>query len=194
MRHLISSLLITAAALSVAAAQTARSDSVASISSYAATIERATNNKSKRRIFADVSSGYENGPASWKEFRSERERTKAETGDNMNQIAFAWTRNGKLVATKITLTSPSGDWAHLINYYYREDGTLAKIQAQLNTFYGDVSVVREQFFQSSGKVIRSTTRYLDLNSRKPVRKPKDFFDQEVPIYKKISELPFAKLL
>jgi hypothetical protein len=193
MRHL-SSLLIIIVTCSGAVSQSPKPDSVASISSYAAAIERLTISKSKRRIFADVSSGYENGPEDWKEFRSERERKKAETEANMNQTAAVWSKNGKPVVTKIALTSPSGDWAHLINYYYREDGTLAKIQAQLNTFYGDVSVVREQYFQSSGKVIRSTTRYLDLQTRKPVRKPKDFFDQEVPVYKTVSALPFAKLL
>jgi len=193
MRHL-SSLLIVVVAFTGAVSQTRKSDSVASISGYAAAIERITNSKSKHRIFADVSSGYENGPEAWKEFRSERERTKAESGDNMNQIASVWSKNGKVVVTKLSLTSPSGDWVHFINYYYREDGTLAKTQAQLNTFYGDVSVLRELYFQTSGKVIRSTTRYLDLKTKKPIRKPAEFFDQEVPVYKTVSELPFAKLL
>jgi len=192
MRYL-SSLLIIVIAVGVVS-QSPRPDSVTSISSYTTSIERLTTSNAKRRIFADVSSGYENGPEEWKEFRSERERTKAETGDNMNQTAAVWTKNGKLVVTKMSLTSPSGDWVHFINYYYREDGTLAKIQAQLNTFYGDVSVVREQYFQANGKVIRSTTRYLALGTKKPVRKPKDFFDQEVTVYKTVSELPFAKLL
>ena len=193
MRHL-SSLLIILVTFSGAVSQTPKPDSVTSISGYAKAIERLTLTKSKRRIFADISSGYENGPEDWKEFRSERERKQAETDGNMNQTAAVWTKNGKPVVAKLALTSPSGDWMHFINYYYREDGTLAKIQAQLNTFYGDVSVVREQYFQSSGKVIRSTTRYLDLHTRKPLRKPKDFFDQEVPVYKTVSELPFAKLL
>jgi len=193
MRHL-STLLIIITAFSAVVSQTLKSDSVASISSYAATIDRYTNSKAKRRIFADVSSATEEGPEKWKEFRSERERTKLETGDNMNQVAFVWTRNGKPVAANMMLTSPSGDWAHLINYYYRDDGTLAKIRAQLNTFYGDMSIVREQFFQSNGKRLRSTTRYLDLQTKKPKKKSGDLFDQEVPVYKTVSELPFAKLL
>jgi hypothetical protein len=35
--------------------------------------------------------------------------------------------------------SPSGDWAHFIMYYFREDGTLAKIQSQLNTTWPTIS-------------------------------------------------------
>ena len=192
--RLIPILFLIAVTNVVALSQTGKVETVSSISRYAASVDRFTNNKANRRIFADVSSATEEGPDEWKEFRNEKERTKAETGDNMNQIAFVWTRTGKVVAANITFTSPSGDWAHLINYYYREDGSVAKIRAQLNTFYGDLSIVREKLFDSNGKVLRSTTRYLDLQTRKPKAKPADFFDQPVPMYKKVSELPFSKLL
>jgi hypothetical protein len=83
-----------------------------------------------------------------------------------------------------------------VSYYFREDGTLAKIHSQLNTFasaIGGISVVRDKFCDASGKVLHTTTRYLDLQSQKP-RKRSDFMDQPIAVYKAVGELPFAKLL
>ena len=60
-----------------------------------------------------------------------------------------WTKQGKVIAAKFNFTSPSGDWNHFINYYFRENGSLAKIDAQLNTFEGNVSVVRQRYYNSN---------------------------------------------
>ena len=173
-----------------AEAQTRRAQLV-EINSHVAEVDRfMKRNPKARRIFAEVTTESEND-AKWREFKTKREFDKL---DEWDESAFVWTRSEKVIAAAFTFTSQSGDWAHLVTYYFREDGTLAKIGAQLNTFYGDVSVVRNQYFNNAGVRISSSERILDLKTQKPVKKPADYFDQPVTVFKKVSELPFYKLL
>ena len=172
-------------------AQTRKAE-IAEINSYVAGVDRFTRRNPKaRRIFADVATADDND-ARWREFKTKREFDKFE--GNPDESAYAWTRADKVIAATFTFTSQSGDWAHIVTYYFREDGTLAKIAAQLNTFYGDVSVVRNQYFNNAGVRISSSERILDLKTQKPVKKPADYFDQPVTVFKKVTDLPFYKLL
>ncbi len=151
-------------------------------------------NPKGRRIFADVASGASDEPSRWQEFKTEAAREKADTGDNLNENAYVWLKAGKVVGVNFTFQSPSRDWAHFAMYYFREDGTLAKIQSQLNSFYGDMTVRRESFFKSDGQLLHTTVKYFDLNSQKPKKPEKDFPEFPVPVYKKVQDLPFYKLL
>jgi len=169
-----------------------RKGQLANINAYVAEVDRFTKRNTKaRRIFAAVAAS-ENDKPRWREFKTKREFDKFE--DFPDESAYAWTRADKVIAVAFTFTSQSGDWAHLVTYYFREDGTLAKIEAQLNTFYGDVSVVRNQYFNNAGVRISSSERILGLKTQKPVKKPADYFDQPITVFKKVSELPFYKLL
>lgn len=148
----------------------------------------------KHRIFGDVASGRKDEPSRWQEFKSEAEREKADTGENLNESAYVWLKAGKVVSVNLTLQSPSGDWVHFVMYYFREAGTLAKIQAQLNTFYGDVTVRREEFYSADGKLLRTNTKHFDLNSQKPKKPDRDLPDFPIPVYLRVQDLPFYKLL
>ena len=172
--------------------QKPNSEQVAAIDSYAKRVDQfIKRNPNHLRIFANVAS---NKPDRWREFKSERSRDKADTGDNLNENAYVWLKAGKIVGVNFTFQSGSRDWAHFVMYYFREDGTLAKIQAQLNTFYGNVSIARDKFYSADGKMLRSTTRYLDLKSKKPTEPTADFQDEPIPIYRNVRDLPFRKLL
>ena len=169
-----------------------RKAQLAGINAYVKEVDRFTKrNTNARRIFADVASADNNNPR-WREFKTKREFDKFE--GNPDESAYVWTRTARVIAAAFTFTSQSGDWAHMVTYYFREDGTLAKLEAQLNTFYGDVSVVRNQYFNNAGVLISSSEKILDLKTQKPVKKPADYFDQPVTVFKKVSELPFYKLL
>lgn len=173
-----------------AEAQTPKAQ-LAEINSHVAGVKRFTNRNTRdRRIFADV--GPEEDEPKWREFKTKREFDKFE--GNPDESAYVWTRTGKVISAAFTFTSQSGDWAHLITYYFREDGSLAKIEAQLNTFYGDVSVVRNQYFNNAGARISNSERILDLKTQKPVKKPANYFDQPVTVFKNVADLPFYKLL
>jgi hypothetical protein len=166
---------------------------LAEINSYTTEIDRFIKRNPKARIFGDVSPASPNRTSRWREFKSEAARKKAETGENLNQNAFVWSREGKLVGANFTFTSPSGDWAHIIMYYFREDGSLAKIQAQLNTFNGEISVVRDRYYDPGGRLLKTTRKFLDLQTQKP-KKPGEFMDKPIPVYHKVAELPFHNLL
>lgn len=189
--QLVACLLLLLAFQVDAEAQPRRAQ-LAEINSYVANVDRfMKRNPRARRIFAEVSTENDNEPK-WREFKTKREFDKFE--GNPDESAFVWTRADKLIAAAFTFTSQSGDWVHMITYYFRDDGSLAKIEAQLNTFYGDVSIVRNQYFNNAGVRISNSERILDLKTQKPMKKPADYFDQPVTVFKKVTDLPFYKLL
>ena len=130
------------------------------------------------------------------EYESEKGRwrlLKGKSAQQVNESCDVWTRDGNVILAFFGFTSDSGDWYHFIKYYYRADGTLAKISARLNTFYGNVSVLRDRYYDTNGKLLKSTRRYLDIQTHKPV-KTANFHDEPIPMYSNASALPFHKLL
>jgi hypothetical protein len=166
-----------------AVAQT-KTSAIAEIDTYTKGINSFIKTKPRSRIFGDLSSTEK---SRWRE-------VKARQAEDLYEKAEVWSREGKVVAVNFALSSPSGDWAHFITYYFRADGTLAKIEAQLNTFYGNISIIRQRYFDTNRKQLKATERYQDLETRKPVKRPKDYFDNPVPIYSRVSSLPFGRLL
>jgi hypothetical protein len=155
---------------------------VSQIKTYTTEIDRF----SKGRKFRTFGVFYEKDKGTWRELKGKADHQLDESCD-------VWTRDGKVVLAFFGFTSESGDWYHFIKYYYRDDGTLAKIQARLNTFYGNVSVLRDRYYDASGKLIKSTRRYLDIQTHKPV-KSANFHDEPIPMFSKASALPFHRLL
>lgn len=148
-------------------------------------------NEKAGQVFGDISATQK---SKWQKFKTDTARENFDTGDNLNQNAIVWREKGKIVAAVFTYQSPSRDWAHYVSNYYRPDGSVAKVEAALNTFYGNVTVKRNFYFDKNGKLIHKTIRFLDLNTQKS-RKPNDnFLDNEVIYYKKVSNLPFAALV
>lgn len=165
---------------------------LAAIRSYAKSIDQFTmRNPRKRRIFGIVPRE-EDKPDKWAEFKTVKQTIQA----NLEESAYVWLKAGKVIAAHFGLTSPSGDWYHKVDYYFRADGTLAKIHAQLNTFYsadGGLIVVRDKFYSSSGKLLHTSTRFLDLESQKPGKRG-EFMDEPITVYRNSRRLPFSRLL
>ena len=160
---------------------TASATALAEIKTYTAEIDRVT----KKQNFRTYGIIYNGNDGTWQLLKPKSE--------HVNESCDVWTREGKVVLAFFGFTSDSGDWYHFIKYYYRPDGTLAKIQARLNTFYGNVSVLRDRYYDTNGKLLKSTQRYLDMQTQKPVKKA-DFHDNPIPMYARVSALPFRKLL
>ena len=182
MKTLLIAIILLAGSLS-AAAQT-KTSVIGEIDIYTNGINSFIKTKPKSRIFGDPSATEK---SSWRE-------VKAKQAEDLYKKAEVWSREGKVVAVNFALSSPSGDWAHLITYYFRADGTLAKIEAQLNTFYGNISIIRQRYYDTNRKQLKATERYHDLETQKPVKRPKDYFDNPVPVYSRVSSLPFGRLL
>lgn len=182
------SLLLCSLALLVSVQFTVTAQTtVAEINTYAASIDRFMK-VNRSRAYGDTSMEEE---SKWKLFKTKKALDDAE---EIYEKALVWTRTGKVVGVTFTLSSPSGDWAHFVTYYFRADGSLAKIHAELNTFYGNVSIIRDQWYDATAKQIDAKRKVLDLDTRKPKKPTGDFMDQEVIVYKKVSDLPFSKLL
>ncbi len=166
------------------------------IEDYVKTIEDFVEKQGKKHpLIADVSDYTKSKKPIWKKFASEDEFEKAREAEEVYTIAYIWQKNGKTVAVNFTYSSPSGDWVQFVLGTYRADGTLAKVDARLNTFYGDASVLRTFYFDAKGKKLKETVKYQDLQSDETFDpKTRDFYDQEVEIYKTVNTLPFANLL
>ncbi len=164
---------------------------VSAIDAYAKKIDLFIKRKNRQRIFANVSN---DNADRWLEFKNESERDKLNDENNLSETALVWSKSRKVMGANFTFQSGSGDWVEYVMYYFRNDGSLAKIQAQLNTFHGNISVGRDKYYSRSGRLLTTKTRYLDLKSQKPVRRRPDFMDEEIPIYQSVRRLPFFKQL
>jgi hypothetical protein len=174
----------------------AQTETAAQIDKYTKTISSFMK-KTKQRIFADVSSNWKK--PSWKELKTEKLRDNADTGENLNENAYVWMKDGKIVSASFTFQSPSRDWAHFVTYYFRSDGTLAKAESLLNTFYGNVTAERNYYFDTKGRILNRNAKYLDLTTQKPINlkeriKTQEFIDEEVKFFKDTNKLPFIRLM
>jgi hypothetical protein len=179
------------------AAQTSKNAELKRINAYVKTLDTFVKNRKPHVIVADTSDYNEGSAPKWQKFASEKalEKFRDEERETYG-IAYNWLKNGRLVQSNFTLFSPSGDWAQYDYHYFRANGTIAKIASELRTFYGDLIVLRDFYFDGQGRLLRQTIRYRDLNTKKPVKKPNDgdFQSTDVTVYKTVRRLPFARLI
>lgn len=167
---------------------------VAEIESYSKQIDRfIKRNPKSTRIFANISADPP-PKARWREFKSDKEIEKQDSGDNLNESAFVWLRGNMIVGANFTFQSPSRDWAHYVMHYFNEAGTLVKTHSELYTFYGNMGVIRDKVYNGQGKVIKSSTHFQDLTTGKKKTPKDDFIDNSPPIYRDVKKLPFIHLL
>lgn len=177
-----------------AAAQTNKTVQIRAIDRYVKALEKFVGQKKPQLIAADISDYNDDRKERWRKFASEKALEKFRERTETYTIAYNWRQNGRLVRSNFTRFSPSGDWAQYDFYSFRADGTLAKLASELRTFEGDLIVLRDYYFDEKGRQIRRTTRFRDLRSKKPIKKPKDWGGgYDVEIYKSVRRLPFAKL-
>lgn len=109
--------------------------------------------------------------------------------DDIFSWATVYSNEGKIFMAHIEQTSPSGDWLLSSDHYYRGDGTLALIEARLNTFLGGSgdleegqSIVRRYYYDKAGKPIKVLQEIYHLNDKEKLARPS----------RKISEKELAK--
>ena len=184
---------LTFAQTNASADKEIRDAEIARIKAYSQELDDyAKRNPKLNRVFGDVSSGTEGDKIRWREFKG---RSKSDTNyiSSLMSNAFVWSKEGAAVLVSCDFQSPSGDWAHDVNYYFREDGSLAKIHAQLNTFYGNMTVIRERLYDSKGKLLSSSQQFLDMETqkkKKPGEDGQEFIDEPITAYRTVKALPF----
>jgi hypothetical protein len=166
------------------------------IDAYAKTLDDLINkNKNRHLVFADVSDYRKDSDSIWKKYNSVNAFKKASI--ESYSMAEVWQKGDKIIAANFVFDSPSGDWVHYIDHYYREDGTLAKVEAQLNVFglEGLISVYRNFYFDQKGKLLRKTAKYYSHEAKKWKKADQvHFMNREVEIFKTTGKLPFASTL
>lgn len=198
MKKLLTVFAINLLILSVSYAQNKVSNEIKQIDRYVKNVNSITRKqKEPSLIFADIS---QTAKAKWRKFASSKSlekfrNDKAET----YTISNNWTIRRKIIISVFTLFSESGDWVHYIYYYFRQNGTLAKIESEYRTFYGHFAALQNFYFNEKGKNIKKTIKYRDLETGKRKKVDKnDLADNsnlfEIDFYRKTSNLPFAFLL
>lgn len=184
---------------SFALAQTSKTAEIKRIKAYCKTVDSFVNrNKKPQLVFADIS---QTDKPKWRKFASEKalQNYRDKTSETYS-ISYNWRKNSKLIHSNFTFFSESGDWSQYVYHYFRTDGTLARVDSDLRTFYGDLIVLQTLYFDSKGKLLRKTIEYQDLTTKKPKKPSKEFlkdnadFVNGVDYFKKTSKLPFAHLL
>jgi len=143
---------------------------------------------------ADESSG---SKKEWYAVKNETEMLDAERG-YANGSIFVLAKDGEIVHAGIG--EPAEHSRRENDYYFRADGTLAKI---LSDYYGtieEIHIVRESFYDTGGRLLRSTTRCFNVitTSRGSREQPasckksemrRELSDYKLSVYAKSTDLP-----
>ena len=164
---------------------------VAEIKAYCRKIDQfIKTNPNSRRAFASNSSSVERVPEDWHEIRTDGDNRMEEARDNLDENASVWFSQGRIVGANFTLRRESRDWIQSAMYYYREDGTLARINAELKMFHGEMTFIREQFYDRKGVLIAGSTKSCSLKTGRAKKPDNDFIPNPLPVYETTDRLPF----
>lgn len=178
-----------------AAAQTHSKAAVAEIDAYTKTVSAEVKRHSKSAlIFADVSDYRKAGPEKWRAFSSKAEFDRYTKKNEVYTVADGWKVDGKLVDSSIEYSSPSGDWSQVVESFFRADGTLAKVTSEMRTFHQECVIRQRLYFDGTGKMLKKTIAYSDLNTGKKKGPCGMVDDRKVDYYKTTAKLPYAKLI
>jgi hypothetical protein len=197
MKVLIASVLIAIFALA-GYSQSKTAAVVRKIDLYSRSVDQIMKRrKAPDLIIADVSD-HDTDEPKWQIFKSEKElETFRETAETYT-IANNWRNRGTLVSSLFTSFSPSGDWAKYVTHYFRPDGSAAKITTEMRTFNGEYIIIRNMYFDAKGKLLRKSSQYRDLVTKKPKKPTAEMLDEnsefyKAKYYKKVNLLPFYSM-
>lgn len=187
--------------------KTQASAGIAAIESYCKEIDRySKSNPKAMRYFVNGLPGegvsQAGGEQKWYEVKSADELSDAERGYATRSIA-ALMKSGVLVYA--SLGAPMEHSRHENDYYFRGDGTLAKISSDYWSNMGEVHLVRESFYDSSGKLLRESAQCFQIIYGSKGSRDKrvscgrsdmrgEIEEYKIPVYKRNSDLPGYALL
>jgi hypothetical protein len=166
---------------------------VAAIDSTCAGID----SHARPRIFVEVSGAVlpRGRQGQWRELATETElHALSESVRPPNtEATVRSTRGGTLVS--MYFQDASASWAHVVDYCFRKEGRLARLQGTFNSFTagGSGSGVRRRrtiYYGADGTVLKTKTGVFDLDTDKPLTKAQ-FLDEEEPLYPSMRALPFS---
>lgn len=139
-------------------------------------------NPQARRFFINTS---ETQPGTWQEVTGEKEiENKAS--------AVVWMKKDKAVIA--LLTSQAMESSQKVTYYFRENGTLAKIHSEMFIKAGNMEAIRDRSYdpKTFAILIRDFSRCFNFETSqvKPCGEAATIEAKAIPVYMKTTELPF----
>lgn len=187
-----------------------RSPEIAKIESYCKGIDQyAKSSPALMRYFVNSAPGEAaaapgaGGGERWYIVKSAEEMSDAERAYATESISVLM-RSGEIVYASIG--EPMEHSRHDNNYYFRSDGTLAKISAGYWSNMEEIHLLRESFYDSSGKLLQATSQCFQIihnpngtNREKSVScgrndMRREIKDNNIAVYKRNSDLPGYALL
>jgi hypothetical protein len=140
--------------------------------------------------------------AGWHEVKNEEEMMDAER-EYANQSITVSTKKGVVVYA--VLGEPMEHSRHDSEYYFRSDGTLAKISSGYWSNMAEMHVERENFYDSNGTLLRSTSQCFHISpvnskakeQRVSCRDPQmreEIENYQLHVYKRNMDLPAYSVL
>jgi hypothetical protein len=136
--------------------------------------------------------------ASWREYADSKELEKAIGKSEILQKARVWRGKDGLTAIQMVENPISGDWSQAVDYCFRSDGSLARLESTLVTFDTSddieegVERLRVLYFNPKGQEVARREEVKNAKSRQPAKRV--FVDKTETIYRTIRDIPFAALL
>jgi hypothetical protein len=145
------------------------------------------------RAFADLSGSVRPGPGDtggkWRSFKSAADlKAYAEKAGPPNTQASMWTAPGGTAIAEVRFQSEAGDWADTVEYCFRPDGTLARVDALLENITAEVTVHRTTHYGAGGAQLSTHARATDWEGK---RLKKADTSGKVPVYPTLASLPFV---
>lgn len=160
--------------------------------SCAETVEQAKASRPPQLLFLALPRNQDPARDRWHLVHSAEAQQQGAKGGNSSASAFL--RDGQVVVVQFTFQNEFGDWVSYVDYCFRPDGTLSHVQAVLNSFHGDATVVRDASYNDSGQLMSSHRENYALGTHTPKKLDPDFWDQPPPVFLHVSDLPFANEL
>ncbi|HEV2915702.1 MAG TPA: hypothetical protein VGX92_20645 [Pyrinomonadaceae bacterium] len=143
-------------------------------------------NPQERRFFVNTA---ETASGNWQEVGGEKEIENKSS-------AVVWMKKGKAVIA--LLSSQTMESSQKVTYYYRDNGTLAKVHSELFIKAGNMESVRDRSYDPKvfAILIRDFSHCADFETgqQKPCGDAAALEAKAIPIYMKTTELPFYALL
>jgi hypothetical protein len=115
-------------------------------------------------------------------------RSKARNGDSTAEVIE---RNGNVVFARFTYQNQFGDSVEHAQYCFRQDGSLAQLDSEFDSYHGNMKIVRGATYSQEGRRLSHFTHSFDLSRGTPKPMPPDFWDLPAPVFLHTRDLPFA---
>ncbi|HEX4770174.1 MAG TPA: hypothetical protein VH351_05045 [Bryobacteraceae bacterium] len=106
-------------------------------------------------------------------------------------VAYLYTTGAEIRWVFIRIVDEQDGWSEDLNYFYRDDGTLAKRTRQVQSRAANLVLDVTSYFEE-GKLLKESHKHHALASGK--QDTSQFVDPDAPVYWTTDDLPFPEIL